>query len=227
MTDDSNPLRSHFNRPDGGSLWRGYYLVRGYHKDADPYAVVTDLPFAEAVAVCEAAEPGRGLEEATPDGRRDQRAYMEARLKTENWLRQKARDNGVLIAKQNPVYFAFTREPERFKAHVAQASPESKLIILAADKVDLSSWSFTLDDHFFADLDSGAEGEKKLSHYEPHPLHGKVLNAAQLLAALDDYGYPEDEYAHNFEAQMWAPAPVMKEPVPAPQDQAGNGLHPG
>ncbi len=210
------------------SKWSGYYLIRSYHKDAGPYDVVTDLSSDEAIATCESKEPGRGREEQTAaDGTRDQNGYMQMRIKTENWLRENAREAGVDMQKQNPVYFAFTREPERFTETMAKRRQDTKTVIFRAEELDLSNWSFTMDDHFFADHDNGAEGTKELSGFSPHPLHGRVLSAEQLLAAIEEHGYPENEMTHNFEAQMWAPEPtLLKDPDTAPSASSSSGLQP-
>lgn len=209
MTTETPNLKKAFSaNPNIGTKLQGYYLMRAYHKDAPPFATVSDLPDSEAIALCEEKEPTRGLTSMDTEGTRDQSAYMQKRQQTEDWLRNNARASGTRIDKQNPVYFAFTREPERFREHMA-AKPGMELYESPAADVDLSNWSFTMNDHFFADLDNGDKSVKTLKDYPPHPLHGKVLNAAQLLAAIEEYGYPEDEMVHNFEAQMWADAPTL------------------
>lgn len=222
-----------FNRASGASMsdeeisnkLQGYFLVRGYHKDASPYAIVTDLSMEEAVALCEAVEPERGMDELSEEGVRDQDGYMQRRIQTENWLRDAARASGVDMAKDNPVYFAFTREPERFTDTMNARRPDTKIVIFPAHELDLSTWSFTMDDHFFAALDSDAAQEGVLDGYESHPLHRKVLSASELVAAIDEYGYPEDEFKHNFEAQMWADEPGFKQNS-LTQDQSAPEIKP-
>ena len=176
---------------------KGYYLVRGYAADADPYAVISDLPEEEGQRVAVKNDPIRGADN------------YQQRLKTETWLRQNAEASGVDMAKSTPAYFAFANDPDFIAEITAERSPHKNLIILPADQVDLSNWSFTMDDHFFADFD---DENAAPSHAEPHPLHGRVLNAHQLVQALETYGYPEDPYKNNFEAQMWASEPSLLQP---------------
>lgn len=194
----------------------GYYLIRAYRVDAGPYAVVTDLPFDEAVAACEASDPNRGLDDPAASGGRDQAAYMTQRIKTETWLRENASATGVEIAKSNPAYFAFTREPDRVLGHMAGRDGMAA-VAFRADEIDLSNWSFTLDDHFFASLDDADKGgAATLDGYDAHPLHGRVMNAFQLVSAIEEFGYPDDELKHNFEAQMWAASPTTLDAAAAP-----------
>jgi hypothetical protein len=167
--------------------------VRSYAKDADPYAVITDLPEDEALDVAIKNDPQRGEDN-----------YRQ-RVKTENWLRSQAQQSDVNMQKATPAYFAFTDDPAFVLSHV----PEHKeSIIIPLENIDLSSWTFTMDDHFFAEFSSG---EKDCigapSHAKPHPLHGHVLNAAQLVQALETFGLPENPFENNIEAQMWAPEP--------------------
>ncbi|MCB9963805.1 MAG: hypothetical protein H6857_02540 [Rhodospirillales bacterium] len=176
---------------------KSYYLVRSYAADADPYAVISDLPEEEGQRVAVKNDPIRGADN------------YQQRIKTEIWLRQNAEASGVDLAKHTPAYFAFTNDPSFIAKITAQESPHKNLIVLPADQVDLSNWSFTMDDHFFANFDNG---NTTPSHAEPHPLHGRVLNALQLVHALETYGYPKNPYKNNFEAQMWANRPSFLQP---------------
>lgn len=62
---------------------KGYYLVRSYAPDADPYAVISDLPEEEGQRIAVKNDPVRGADN------------YQQRLKTETWLRQNAEASGV------------------------------------------------------------------------------------------------------------------------------------
>lgn len=186
---------------------RGYYLVRAYAADADPYAVISDLSEAEGQRIAVKNDPIRGADN------------YQQRIKTETWLRQNAEASDVALDKSTPVYFAFTNNPDFIAEITEQRSPHKNLIVLPADQVDLSNWSFTMDDHFFANFD---DGNTSPSHAEPHPLHGRVLNAYQLVQALETYGYPEDPYKNNFEAQLWASEPALLQSQAEPKTKVSS-----
>jgi hypothetical protein len=171
---------------------KGYYLVRSYAPDADPYAVISDLSAEEGQRIAVKNDPIRDADN------------YQRRLKTEDWLRPNAEASGVELSKATPVYFSFTNDPDSIEALTKERSPDKEVVVLPADEIDLSTWSFTMDDHFFANFDNG---ETSPEHAEPHPLHGRVLNAQQLVVALELYGYPADPSKNNFEAQMWASQP--------------------
>jgi hypothetical protein len=186
--------------------WQNYYLVRSYRGD-DPFAVVPDLAHDAAIAVCETNFPWRGTEPGGKEVLRNQTAYMETRRDTESWLRENATAAGVRIDKENPVYFGLSREPERIKA---LGGPEEKFVVFRASDVDLSNWSFTVDDSFsnrnFVRSGQTVYGEA------PHPSHGTVMNAAQIAAVIDRHGGAHaDGTERYFEAQMWA-----RKPTPTP-----------
>ena len=185
---------------------KGYYLVRSYAADTEPYNVISDLPEEEGQRIAVKNDPVRGADN-----------YRQ-RLRTEDWLREHADAAGVEMVKTTPAYFAFTNDPDFIAEVTSERSPHKNLIVLAADEVDLSSWSFTMDDHFFADFGSD---EVLPGHAAPHPLHGRVLNAVQLVQALEIYGYPDDPYQHNFEAQMWAREPVLLPSSTRPSAESG------
>lgn len=197
---------------------KGYYLVRSYAADAAPYAVISDLTEEEGQRIAVKNDPIRGADN-----------YRQ-RIKTESWLQEKAAENGVNLRKKTPVYFAFTNDSDYVAQIMQEKSPHKKMIVLPADQVDLSCWSFTMDDHFFADLDKGNTAP---SHANPHPLHGRVLNAQQLVHAIETYGYPNDPYKNNFEAQMWASRPTIEQtpsepyrgPVPINERSDGELIH--
>lgn len=188
----------------------GYWLVRRYHKSAMPYDLVTDRPQSAAQDLCDEIEPNRGAHDEQ---------YMVTRLRTEDWLRAGATDSGVTIDRRNPVYFAFTREPKRVISAMT-SNPDYEYVAFRADQVDLANWSFTMDDHFFATPTQGRSDRVQLDGYEPHPLHGRVLSVHDLLDAIEIHGYPSDETSHNFEAQMWAHHPTLKQPALASVDHA-------
>ncbi len=178
-----------------------FWFVRRYHNSATPYDLVTDHQQDAAQELSDRIEPNRGAHDEP---------YMVTRLRTEDWLRDGATNSGVSIDRINPVYFAFTREPERVIAAMT-ADPEYEFVSFRADQLNLSNWSFTMDDHFFARPTQGRTDHVQLDGYEPHPLHGRVMNVRELLDAIDAHGYPSDETSHNFEAQMWAHQPAIKQ----------------
>lgn len=184
---------------------KGYYLVRSYAADADPYAVISDLPEEEGQAIVVKNDPVRGADN------------YDRRIKTEDWLRKNVQASDIKMDKATPAYFAFTNDPDFIAKITEENSPHKQLITLPADEVDLSNWSFTMDDHFFSDFEAD---DMTPSHAKPHPLHGRVLNAYELVQALEVYGYPEDPYENNFEAQMWANEPrFVAAPEEAPEQK--------
>jgi hypothetical protein len=174
----------------------GYYVVRSHAVDADPCAVITDLSEEEGQKIAQKNDPIKGVDN------------YRVRLKTENWLRSNAERSAVDLSKNTPTYFAFTNDPDAIVAHTRKHAPHKETIVIPVDQLDLSSWSFTMDDHFFASFTDGEE-ECTIgpSHAKSHPLHRHVLNAAQLVLALDAFGYPENPHDNNFEAQMWSSEP--------------------
>ena len=188
----ASPTAEHFSKK-----LEGYYLVRSYAPDAEPYDVISDLPEELGQEIAEKNDPIRGSDN------------YKQRLKTESWLRESASRNGIDMTKNTPAYFAFTNNPDAVVAATSERSPHKKFIILPAHEIDLSNWTFTMDDHFFADFENVENAGVKPSHAKPHALHGRVMNAQQLVEALDKYGYPEDPYQNNFEAQMWAKEPYF------------------
>ncbi len=193
---DNNPLK-------------GYYLVRSYASDSGAYESVCELPLEEAIAKCAEQEPNRGL-----DDERNPAEYMHHRLETEDWLRSKAEESAVRIDRHHPVYFAFTNDLKTVKDRMMEMRPDNTVIDIPAEKLDLSNWSFTMDDHFFADH-VGGDGSN-LEDFEQHPLHGRVMSATDLVDAIAAHGYPQDETKHNIEAQMWSSEPIMDVPNVTP-----------
>lgn len=172
---------------------KGYFLVRSYARSAEPYQVISDLPEDEALRIALENDPIRGSDN------------YQQRLRTERWLREQVAGGKIQVDKATPVYFAFTKDPGFIVDLTSRTAPHKEVMTLPAHQVDLSNWSFTMDDHFFADFSAeGTEGYV-FAHAFPHPLHGRVLSAEELIQAIDTYGYPQDPYKNNFEAQMWAP----------------------
>jgi hypothetical protein len=207
----------------------GYYLVRAYNPDAEPFAVLTDLR-ENAADVCKKARPGIGAEKDYD--------YMKERAEVENWLRGGARAIGVDIRKENPVYFVLTRDPEAYAGYARRPMSgnseraKKKVIAIPASEIDLSACSFTFDDSFPSYKISrglplnGCAGPR-------HPMNGLILNAKQTLTALKTYGEPKtDGMPHGafryIEVQMWdklsiaaMPAARMIPPVKPAQGQGG------
>jgi hypothetical protein len=176
----------------------GYYLVRAYYEGADPFAVVTDMPCEKLTDIFKKATPERV---EGPNRGCDDYDYMERRTEIENWLRDGARAIGVDIRKENPVYFALTRDPEAFARDFrwgvdASLRSERKFIVIPVSEVDLSTCTFTHDDSFISHkVFAGRLGSV------PHPLQGIVFNTQQIVEALKTYGEPGE--LRYIEAQMW------------------------
>jgi len=202
---NESPGHSSFNEASQGKLsldqlrekLKGYYLVRSYAPDANPYDVISDLPEEEGQRIAVKNDPVRGEDN-----------YRQ-RIKTESWLRDNAAASNVKMDKDTPAYFGFTNDPDFIVEVTKERNSDKRIIVLPADQVDLSNWSFTMDDHFFANLDDADTEQIAPSHAQPHPLHGNVLNVSQLVQALEKYGCPDDPYKNNFEAQMWAAEPTL------------------
>ena len=189
-----------------------YYLVRVYHEDADPFAVLTDL--RENLAdICTIARPEvvRSLAEDGYD-------YMAERKEVEDWLREGARAGGVDIRKETPVYFVLTRDPEAFannyRRQRGSGVSDRKAIIIPASEMDLSACSFTYDDSFPGHKVS--QGIPLRGGLEPHPLSGIIFNARQMAEALKIHGEPKTDVPSGFryiEVQMWDKPSVTALPV--------------
>jgi len=167
---------------------KGLYLTRVYREE--PFRVVSDMPKAEAVAICSKFAPQRHC------GKKgDQEAYMEGRIETENWLRESAASVGVDIRKQNPVYFYLTAEPPE-----TTLPDGKKTISFPAEDFDLSCCSFTHGDSM------GNHTAKLPEGVEPHPLQNAVLNAAQTAQAIKSFGINGDYIngGRYIEVQVWA-----------------------
>jgi hypothetical protein len=200
------------------------YVVRIHHKDIAPYDVVTRLPFEKAVEACEAAEPSRGLTPPDALGHRDQHAYMHHRLRVDAWMENKARQSGVRIDDPHPVFFALTKDPtpfietfidgkpHPFLARSAAQRPDVSLVVAKVSDLDLTNWSFTVGDSF---VGYAADTHTTIGdiHSDAHPLHGQVLNGAQLQEYLALHGMPDSTNA-TIDAQLWATAPAVKTTSP-------------
>lgn len=185
----------------------GWYLVRAYHKDAEPFAVLTDVLRENMAEICEKVAPVR-----TP-GLAEDYDYMEERREVENWLRESAKAGGVDIRKENPVYFALTRDPEAFASYMQKPMPgypqraDREVIVIPASEADLSACSFTYDDSFGSH--SAISGEDQ--GVSRHALHGIVFNAKQMTEALKIHGEPGSP--RYIEVQMWDKPSIAAMPV--------------
>ena len=169
---------------------KGLYLTRLYHEGCDPFAVVTDQPREQALETCSKFAPWRRV----GDGEGGQEAYLDGRIETENLLRESARNAGVDIKKDHPVYFTLTTEDQTDKAPNGM-----KAISIPAEQVNLKNCSFTFGDSM-GNRTSNAQKEAA------HPLQDAVLNADQAAKAIQTYGIPGDyiKGGRYIEVQMWA-----------------------
>ncbi len=185
----------------------GFYLLRGYDRDAGVMSSVMDLPKDEAIALMEKIHPHRGTGDADANGTRSQEKYYTDRKATDDWLRENA---GAVMDRQNPVFFAFTNDPETVKKYMTASG--SDVLVVALKDADLSRLSFTFDDsmgNFFA-----RDGK---SHFlnDKHSLHGTVMDAEAMAQAIAKYGTLQaDGTPRTFEAQYWSNKPLKGEVVP-------------
>lgn len=169
---------------------KGLYLTRLYHEGCDPFAVVTDLPREQALEYCAKYAPWRSV----GDGSGGQEAYLDARIEVENLLREAARNAGVEVRKQHPIYFALTPDDQTNKA------PDGmRAVSIPAEHADLKNCSFTFGDSV-GNRTSNAPPEAA------HPLQDAVLNAGQAAKAIATYGLQGDyiKGGRYIEVQMWA-----------------------
>jgi len=117
--------------------------VRAYHKDAHPFATVMDLSREEALDVYKKVAP------VVVDNLAKGKDHLKQRKDIENWLREGARASGVNVRRENPVYFALTRDPEAVGAVLQPMSnaADKKVIVIPAVDADLSVCSFTYAPH--------------------------------------------------------------------------------
>lgn len=176
------------------SEWDGWYLVRVYNKDAEPFATASDLPRENALDVFKKVAPRIVLDLA--EGQDD----MAERTKVEDWLRAGARATGVDIRKENPVYFALTRDPAALIDYLG-GDVDKKVIVIPTSEADFSASSFTYDDSF-----PNYKASQGVPFHGPNPLHGTVFNAEQMREALKVYGEPKADPLSSpryIEVQMW------------------------
>lgn len=126
--------------------------------------------------------------------------YYNHRKDVENWLRTQARNAGVIIVNQHPIYFRLTK-------HAEELPPESGLknISLPVGDVDLSLCSFTLDDSFcnYEFVDTAGRDSYGVNHH----LLGQVFNAQQLEEIIRQHNlidYLENNEHSYLEVQMWS-----------------------
>lgn len=184
----------------------GFYVLRGYDRDAGVMSSVMDLPKADAIALMEKIHGHRGTGDADENGKRPQEKYYNERKATDDWLRENA---GAVMDRQNPVFFALTNDPDTIKKYMTAAG--SDVLVVSLKDADLSRFSFTFDDsmgNFFA-----RDGK---SHFlsDKHPLHGTVMDAAAMAKAIAQYGTQlPDGNPRTFEAQYWSDKPLKGEVV--------------
>ena len=194
-------------RDNKTDLLQNYFVTRG-HSPGKPYDAVTRLPFDEALRICEATYPWRGTGEAKTDGHRDQADYLRLRIAADDWLREQATAAGVRIDDKCPVAFTFVREPEKLPKAKLEPVGDRETTKLAVKDLDLSNWSFTFDDSI-TNYTLVHEGRTAFEE-AAHPVHGKVMNAQQLAAAIEKYGDTNpDGTPRVIEAQMWAREPTL------------------
>lgn len=171
---------------------KGLYLTRHYNGQSDPFEVITDKPFDEAVALASKFAGKRYV-----NGRKDdQEHYMRVRLETEDWLRSNAEALGIDIRKQHPVYFVLTTEPQEDKAKNGM-----KAVSFPAEQFDLSCCTFTYGDSM---------GNRNTPDGEaPNPLAGRVMDAKGASDAIKAHGMPGDYISGGryMEIQIWAHPP--------------------
>ncbi len=182
----------------------GFYLLRGYDREAGVMSSVMDLPKDEAIALMEKIHPHRGTGDADANGSRSQEKYYNDRKATDDWLRENA---GAVMDRRNPVFFALTNDPETVKKYMTASG--SDVLVVALKDADLSRLSFTFDDsmgNFFA------RDGKSVFMNDTHPLHGTVLDAEGMAKAIAKYGTLQaDGNPRTFEAQYWSETPLKGE----------------
>lgn len=190
-----------------GMALDGFYVLRGYDREAGVMSSVMDLSKPDAIALMEKIHGHRGTGDADENGKRSQEKYYHERKATDDWLRENA---GAVMERQNPIFFALTNDPDTVKKFMTASG--SDVLVVPLKDLDLSKWSFTFDDsmaNFFA-----REG-KSFFRSDEHPLHGTVMDAGKMAKAIAQYGVNLPEGSpRTFEAQYWSKAPLKGEVVP-------------
>lgn len=180
----------------------GYYLVRNY-KDSNPYSIITDLSFEEADKVSRQAYPQRTEN------------YMTQRYDIDAWLRKKATEKDVTMDREHPISFSLVNDLKKWEQSL---NPNDGRIIIPFKDVDLSSWSFTLDDSFVSAPESVTTGNRDWTEqYGKNDLHGKVFDQNEIIGILKDGKFPEGEIGGTpryFEAQLWGDVPKLIHSLP-------------
>lgn len=193
-------LTENFHGQQVNSLKNEMFLVRGYQFVDAPYAIIDDLPDEEAKRISEEAFPGKRNHD-----------YIDVRRKVTSWLRTEAEKIGVRIDKQNPVSFAVVLGEDNLNEILKMLGPQDNMLVFRFNDVDLTNWSFTVDDAFI-----GAPKELKGSYsdvgHPKDPLHGRILDSEELIHhllmghRLEGKANDADRY---YEAQLWGDEPRL------------------
>ena len=186
-------------QPEQETALSGLYLVRFYRVD-NPFQTLSDLPIDQAQTIMEAANP-----QVAPDN-------MQMRHNIEDWMRETVQREGVTQERQNPIYFAIERDLGQFDDILNRGA---SMEVYALDNVDLSGWTFTLDDSSASAPPEVLKTQRPVETPE-HDLHGSVMTQNALKEYLEKEGFPNEVIggkARYFEAQMWTNEPNIINPI--------------
>ena len=145
-------------QPEEKTALNGFYLVRTY-TDSNPFTTLSDIDEEKAQNIMR-----RNYGHVDDDN-------IKMRYKVEEWLREGAQRAEISIERNNPIYFAVIKDLEAYKSQLPDGY---KAICYPMDKVDLSSWSFVMDDSFIS-APVEVKGREYLLGTKEHDLHGSCL----------------------------------------------------
>ncbi len=208
-------LKRQFNEEEANALKNEMFLIRGYQFTDNPYAVIDDLSDEDAQRVSEETFPNRNND------------YLSVRRNVTSWLRSKAEESGVRIDKENPVSFAVVLGKNNLDEILNMLGPQDNMVVFKFKDVDITNWSFTVDDAFIG-APKGLKGSYNDACHPEDDLHGQVLNAESLIYHLTT-GHRLEGKTHDthryYEAQLWGKEPTLLKNSVEPQLYTENFEH--
>jgi len=209
LTSAEHRLKSKFGnlgeettKPDAPAVrdaLQGWYLLRSFSNSTDVGSMdsLMDLPPEAAVKKMEEIHPHRGSGPADENGNRPQAAYYQERKEADDWLRRSASElDGVGMERKNPVFFAFTNDPDTVLKAMTSGRGNDVLVV-PLEKADLSKFSFTFGDSMGNHL--LLQGKEAFLSAR-HDMNGQVMNAQSLAEAVKKHGIGAD----GIEAHYWS-----------------------
>jgi hypothetical protein len=187
------------------------YLTHYYRRGTEPFRSLSALADREAMEIMKALYiEGSIIWERF----KDPHDYLQARRRTEQWLRKEFIAKGGDPQESYPIYLVLGRSK-----WVLRMADAATLTTTAEIQVPLSVFrecdvSFTYPDSMVSLL---LESQKDLACYQPD-YHGKLFTLSEILSIVESKGLPEEGWetnvpsslAHYIEAQVWNRQPLLE-----------------